>query len=533
MGEATHGTREFFQYKHEMMRYLAEELGYRIFAIEGSMPEAIAVDRFVRFGEGDPAQAIGAMGFWTWNTEEVLEMVLWMREFNKNRSPEDQIRFVGVDMQSQKTACRDLAEFLEKYAPNPQEELISGLKPFEETYLSFVSKEEQAEFLVLATQVRDYIHANQAHWTQKVSEDEWQWIRMETEVLWQVAHYPGESMNRTYRDSCMAHNLVDYLEQAGQDAKAFFWGHNGHIKKYEDSLYGGFRTCGRFLEAEYGEQYLAIGFDFGSGEFVAGGKNGLKVNFHENQSKKGQVALGEEKGCDRFFLDLRSAEKDGNCSEVLNELSPLVSIGSNYDKLYRRNNHEKAPPHHFYDAVIFISEVTAAKQLRGTASSYGALRQKWKAKKLKGDRFRLSAKARVIASAFGGNGYLQVIQSNPEKFRNPSLIKSAKVNSENEWTSLVAEGELEPKSTSIIFEFRIQGSIEVELSEMELEIQRDGKWQVFLLANADFKEWEGPLPQGWETNRQDLDILQSDSSKEVTEPIVLIHWKDHKIPVNR
>src|ERR1700731_372758 len=98
LGEATHGTREFFQLKHRMLEFLAAEKGFTIFSIEANMPEAYRLNDFVLNGRGDPAALLKGMYFWTWNTEEVLNMILWMREFN--RSGKGRIEFTGFDMQT-------------------------------------------------------------------------------------------------------------------------------------------------------------------------------------------------------------------------------------------------------------------------------------------------------------------------------------------------------------------------------------------------------------------------------------------------
>ena len=82
LGEATHGTREFFQLKHRMLEFLATRMGFTIFSIEANMPEAYRLNDYVLNGTGDPAQLLRGMYFWTWNTEEVLDMIRWMREFN-------------------------------------------------------------------------------------------------------------------------------------------------------------------------------------------------------------------------------------------------------------------------------------------------------------------------------------------------------------------------------------------------------------------------------------------------------------------
>src|SRR5262245_44825112 len=82
LGEATHGTREIFQLKHRLTEFLASELGFSIFAIEANIPEAYRVNDYVLYGKGDPRELLRGMYFWTWNTEEVLAMIEWMRRFN-------------------------------------------------------------------------------------------------------------------------------------------------------------------------------------------------------------------------------------------------------------------------------------------------------------------------------------------------------------------------------------------------------------------------------------------------------------------
>jgi erythromycin esterase len=79
MGEATHGTHEFFQLKHRMLEFLVERMGFTVFGIEANWPESLAINDYVLNGNGDPAEALAGLYFWTWNTKEVLDMIQWMR----------------------------------------------------------------------------------------------------------------------------------------------------------------------------------------------------------------------------------------------------------------------------------------------------------------------------------------------------------------------------------------------------------------------------------------------------------------------
>src|SRR5258706_6709840 len=112
LGEATHGTREFFQLKHRMLEFLATEMGFAIFSIEANMPEAYRLNDYVLNGNGDPKQLLKGMYFWTWDTEEVLSMILWMREFNK--SGKGRVEFTGFDMQTPTVALEIVRDFVAK-----------------------------------------------------------------------------------------------------------------------------------------------------------------------------------------------------------------------------------------------------------------------------------------------------------------------------------------------------------------------------------------------------------------------------------
>jgi erythromycin esterase-like protein len=110
LGEATHGTREIFQMKHRLVEFLASERGFTIFAIEANMPEAYRVNDYVLHGTGDPKALLKGMYFWTWNTEEVLAMIEWMRQFNA--SGKGRIEFTGFDMQTPTVAMQNVRDFL-------------------------------------------------------------------------------------------------------------------------------------------------------------------------------------------------------------------------------------------------------------------------------------------------------------------------------------------------------------------------------------------------------------------------------------
>ena len=110
LGEATHGTREFFQLKSRVVEFLATQMGFATFSIEANMPEAYLLNDYVLNGNGDPKVLLKGMGFWTWDTEEFLQLIIWMHEYNQ--SGKGHIAFTGFDMQSPNLAIENVQTFV-------------------------------------------------------------------------------------------------------------------------------------------------------------------------------------------------------------------------------------------------------------------------------------------------------------------------------------------------------------------------------------------------------------------------------------
>ncbi|PSP69136.1 succinoglycan biosynthesis, partial [Halobacteriales archaeon QH_6_68_27] len=128
LGEATHGTREFFRLKHRLIRLLVERLEYRLVAMEANFAETLAIDEYVVHGRGDPREVLDGIRFWTWDTEEVLALLEWLRAFNEGRPVEDRVRFYGIDAQFTGASAEGLREFFAERDPALLDEHGEGLE---------------------------------------------------------------------------------------------------------------------------------------------------------------------------------------------------------------------------------------------------------------------------------------------------------------------------------------------------------------------------------------------------------------------
>lgn len=127
LGEATHGTREFFRMKDRIIRYLVTEAGLRLFALEANFSETLAINNYVTTGAGDPLDALAGIYFWTWDTEEVLALIEWLRGFNEDRPSGDQVRFYGIDMQYTAGPARAIRDYLADEDPELRARYVETL----------------------------------------------------------------------------------------------------------------------------------------------------------------------------------------------------------------------------------------------------------------------------------------------------------------------------------------------------------------------------------------------------------------------
>ncbi|MFP5284190.1 MAG: erythromycin esterase family protein, partial [Thermoanaerobaculia bacterium] len=176
LGEQTHGTREFFQMKHRLTEFLASEMGFTLFAIEANMPEAHKVNEYVLTGQGDPRQLLQGMYFWTWNTQEVLDMIEWMREFNQ--SGKGRIQFLGFDMQTPTVAIENAQAFLQRAEPAYAREADQAFALVETVFDAWQRGErhpQQREAAEAARRVFEHVSQGRGSYVSRLPREEVDW----------------------------------------------------------------------------------------------------------------------------------------------------------------------------------------------------------------------------------------------------------------------------------------------------------------------------------------------------------------------
>ena len=367
LGEATHGTRDFFQMKHRMLELLVEKMGYRAFGIEASFADCLPLSEYVRTGKGDPAAALANQGFWTWDTEEVLAMVRWMRAWNEDPSHKEKLSFWGYDMQSPAGSVHALLAYFGKVLPDfareigPELELVDD--SFSAQHVDSRPPAERAAVASVAKKIAAKLDAERAAYVKKTSARDFALARIHARVLadFTLLASSGDSSIRDRSMADVAAALLEVEELRGPGAKMVLWAHNGHISEHDN---GGAPSMGAHLARRFGAGYVTFGFSFDEGSFQAidAGKDhrGL-VPFTVPSAPPGSLdhTLARAQ-IPLFALDLRAAPP-GPVLAWLSRAGFSRSIGALFDGAVPDYELYAFVPNRHFDALFFVQKTTAAR----------------------------------------------------------------------------------------------------------------------------------------------------------------------------
>jgi len=246
VGEATHGTREFFQLKHRIFRYLAERHGFRWFTIEMPHAAAARIDAWIAGGEGRPEPLLQGSYWWV-DSREILELVLWMRRFNEGVDEPHRVHFFGFDTQKPEASEQALVAFLAKADPDAKPaDLLRDRERLPDALRTMADRVRAAGATAYEAALADAA------------------VLAENARMQRSCHGKAGCL-AVLRDGFMAENLQGIA--AIPDRKVFAWAHNGHVAHVEHA--DGWRSMGSYLREALGDRYVAVGFEYERGSFIA------------------------------------------------------------------------------------------------------------------------------------------------------------------------------------------------------------------------------------------------------------------------
>ena len=313
--------------KHRLTEFLVAEMGFTHFAIEANMPEAYRVNAYVLTGAGDPKELLRGLYFWMWDTQEVLDLILWMRRFNE--SGRGRVQFLGFDMQLGELAMSNTRAFVAEIDPDYMKELEAAYRELDEYWgapdliraAQELPAEEKASRARGAWRVVEHLEASRAAYREKADADKVERAIQDARIAAQAA----ELMSRGggYRDQCMAENVAWILDHAPKGSKIVLWAHNEHVARQPGWM-------GAHLAERYGNDQIVVGFASHTGRYTAIQPGlGLVSSNELTPSAPGSLEWRlHETGLPRSVLDLRRASKDAPESSWLRRPHDLRSIGA-------------------------------------------------------------------------------------------------------------------------------------------------------------------------------------------------------------
>lgn len=381
LGEAAHGAREFSRLKHRFLRFLVKEIGVRLVGLEANFTETLAVNRYVRRGDGDPEVALDGIYVWMWNTQEMLAVVEWLRAFNADRAPEDQVRFYGFDIQHTKGVADAVTDYLNRVDPKYLATVREDLAVLADPGLRLQDANGRDGRLAAASRVvpdlRASFEEHRADYVARSSEPAWELARQHVTVLGQATKF-GKTVHTAdgrfneeslrVRDRAMAENVAWILEHESAECIAV-WAHNDHINRVKTTS-GGYSvpSMGRHFTKWYGDAYYALGFEFGGGAFQAFVESEDENWDYEVQECRLNGPLSDTVASafatlDRplTFLNFRTAKTDPRLMEWLDGEHQLHSVGGAYDPERPEKHVQPYVLAAAFDGLCYVNETTQAR----------------------------------------------------------------------------------------------------------------------------------------------------------------------------
>lgn len=352
LGEASHGASELQQLKADVFKALVVNNNCRVFAIEGDFGGCAKVDEYIHGGPGTAEEAVAQIGFRIYRTQELADLVKWMREYNQTAAESEELHFLGFDMQRYDNNKSFLMSYLENAAPHLAKEYESKFadltdeKMYDLKDASLASAESDISALISA------MSKNIAESEQDTSFDFA--MQCAQSMLGNTQLRRNSTQYNTLRDAAMK-NSVDWI-CSQYKGLIFINGHNGHIAKESAS---GYECMGAGLKQTYGDEYFTIGTDVKQCEFNGQSGDGYKVFTVKNENAL--TAQLDKLSEDFYYLDFAKVSSDTAWQGVLNSSQKMLGLNvsfASWQKLLKMTHTLSVVPQQSYDAIIVLKSTT-------------------------------------------------------------------------------------------------------------------------------------------------------------------------------
>lgn len=380
LGEASHGTHEYYTWRSQISKKLIEEKGFQFIAVEGDWPDCYRLNRFIKgYDTGYENAAEVLHGFnrwptWMWANWETVALAEWLKKRNDGLPAAKKTGFYGLDMYSLWESMDYIIEYLNKTDPSALQVAENAYRCFEpyrndeSSYArasAFVPKRCEAEVIAMLKEIRQKLPEYNSDHENVFSAEQNAVIAVNAEKYYRSMIHGGPN-SWNIRDTHMANTLDRLLSFHGKNAKAIVWQHNTHIgdARATDMALDGMWNTGELARTHYqNKQVVLVGFGSYQGTVMAGERWGAPMQILE-------MPKAREHSWE-YLLHQAGAEDK---LLIMNDFSgdPLLTknyighraIGVVYNPLYeRRGNYVPTIIPARYDAFIFLDKTKALHPL--------------------------------------------------------------------------------------------------------------------------------------------------------------------------
>ncbi|MGE0662180.1 MAG: erythromycin esterase family protein [Hyphomonadaceae bacterium] len=380
LGEATHGTSEFYRARAAITRRLVEKHGFRILAIEGDWPDAAELDRYVRaHGRWGERSAFVNFPRWMWRNREFAALLRQLRAWNEGRDQDDKIEVRGLDVYSLHRSVDEVLAYLDRVDPEAARAArrrYGCISPY---------LERPQVYGAIATRTGRNCEDPVVEQLVEVLEKHLDYARADGEAYFDAeqnarvvcaaenyyrAMYRGSVESWNLRDGHMFDTLERLLALKGPTAKAIVWAHNSHIGNAGATAMGegGEFNIGQLARAKFSDKAVSIGFMTDRGRVMAaddwGAPPQIKTVIPSRADSWERIML--DAGKPRSLISWRG---DARLSEALSLRRLERAIGVIYRPETERWSHYfDAHLSRQFDAAVWVEETNPVTPLPGSAA---------------------------------------------------------------------------------------------------------------------------------------------------------------------
>lgn len=372
LGEATHGTKEFYTMRAELTKRLIVEKGFTVICVEGEFPPSKRVNQYINgfdHTHKKPAEVLTAFNrwpTWMWANEEVADLIRWLKRYNEQQDKEKHVSFHGIDVYSLWESIEEVTHFLQQNDKTKADyelakEIYDDFKQFQHApeHYTHVSDERNSEETI--AHLLNSLRENISNYPNEC--DEQLALLLNALVIKNAESYYREtnhSQSWNIRDAHMVEAIHEIKNYYNEETKVIVWEHNTHIgdARATDMVNSGTINVGQLLrEQQKEENVYAIGFGTHRGTVIAGAEWGAPyetMTVPPAQPNSWEHALYEAGPWDKFICFNEQNR------HLFNETIDHRAIGVVYNPAYEAyGNYVPSEISDRYDAFIYIDKTNA------------------------------------------------------------------------------------------------------------------------------------------------------------------------------